>query len=302
LPDTAAVVVNGKKANGGNNVKISIENTSVPVVGKEMVNTESVPDDYKAEVKKEYIAFQRDSTGHVIQLKEVNITEHKSQGNGHDYSRILKSSTNLNGAGMADQVFVPDQVYMGCANLTDCLQGRLLGVTFSNGVPFSLRAITRHLMGPPKPMAIYVNGAPAPAYMLNSINPADVQGIEVLTSAMYTTLYGTDANAGALIITLKNGSEISYQSVPAPGLLVYKFKGFYKAREFYSPKYGAKIPAPISDKRKTIFWEPDIITDESGQAAFEYFNAGSPGNYRVVVEGIDGNGNLGRQVFRYKVE
>lgn len=33
-----------------------------------------------------------------------------------------------------------------------------------------------------------------------------------------------------------------------------------------------------------------------------FFNAGSKGTYRVVIEGIDGDGNLGRQVYRYKVE
>jgi hypothetical protein len=35
---------------------------------------------------------------------------------------------------------------------------------------------------------------------------------------------------------------------------------------------------------------------------FEYFNNDTKGSYRVVVEGIDDNGNLGRQIFRYKVE
>ena len=302
MPDTAKLVVNGKKANGGNNVKISITPPTFPQVTKNLIRTENEPEEFKAEIKKNYEAFQQDSVGHVIQLKEVSIKQHKSLGSGHDYSVTLKSSTNLNGPGMADQVLLADQVYMGCASLADCLQGRLQGVTFTGGVPYSLKAIARHLMGPAKPMAIYVNGAITPADMLNDINPGDVHSIEVLTSAMFTNLYGTDATAGALIITLKNGSEISNQTIPSPGLLTYKFKGFYKARVFYSPKYDANNTVSMADQRKTIFWEPNIITDENGKATFEYFNAGSRGDYRVVVEGIDGNGNIGRQVFRYKVE
>ena len=58
----------------------------------------------------------------------------------------------------------------------------------------------------------------------------------------------------------------------------------------------------LADLRTTIFWKPDIVTDTTGKAAISYFNAGTKGVYRVVIEGIDGDGNLGRQVFRYRVE
>jgi uncharacterized protein YfaS (alpha-2-macroglobulin family) len=56
------------------------------------------------------------------------------------------------------------------------------------------------------------------------------------------------------------------------------------------------------DLRSTIYWQPDIITDKEGKASFEYFNADGKGTYRVVIEGIDADGNLGRQVYRYQVE
>ena len=54
--------------------------------------------------------------------------------------------------------------------------------------------------------------------------------------------------------------------------------------------------------RGTIYWNPNVVTDASGKATFEYFNADTRGTYRVVVEGIDIDGNLGRQVYHYKVE
>jgi len=86
-------------------------------------------------------------------------------------------------------------------------------------------------------------------------------------------------------------------------MMTYVFKGFYKAREFYSPAYtGPKTDTQTPDLRTTIYWNPDINTDKDGKASFEYFNADTKGTYRVVVEGIDENGNLGRQVFRYIVK
>jgi uncharacterized protein YfaS (alpha-2-macroglobulin family) len=89
----------------------------------------------------------------------------------------------------------------------------------------------------------------------------------------------------------------------APGVITYTPKGYYKAREFYSPQYdNPKTNQKMADLRSTIYWNPNIITDKDGKASFEYFNADSKGTYRVVVEGIDADGNLGRQVYRYKVE
>jgi hypothetical protein len=80
-------------------------------------------------------------------------------------------------------------------------------------------------------------------------------------------------------------------------------KGYSKVREFYSPRYD-KGPeeAMLADYRSTIFWNPDLRTDADGQAEFGYFNAGTPGTYRVVIEGLDGQGKLGRKVFRYEVK
>jgi hypothetical protein len=151
-------------------------------------------------------------------------------------------------------------------------------------------------------MTVLIEGMQRGAADLDLINPNDVYSVEVLTSQSYLSMYGSNAAYGALVITLKRGSELGNPaSIAVDGLITYKFKGYYKAREFYSPKYTSKNEAQIVDERKTIYWNPNIITDEKGKASFEYYNGGK-GNYRVVVEGIDGDGNLGRTVYRYKVE
>jgi uncharacterized protein YfaS (alpha-2-macroglobulin family) len=84
--------------------------------------------------------------------------------------------------------------------------------------------------------------------------------------------------------------------------MVYPFVGFYTQNEFHPAIQADSKNILIQGKVRTIYWNPNIITDTNGKASFEYFNADGKGTYRVVVEGIDGDGNLGRQVFRYKVE
>jgi uncharacterized protein YfaS (alpha-2-macroglobulin family) len=56
------------------------------------------------------------------------------------------------------------------------------------------------------------------------------------------------------------------------------------------------------DTRTTIYWNPNVITDKTGAATLEYFNADGTGTYRAIIEGIDKDGNIGRQVYRYTVK
>ncbi len=88
----------------------------------------------------------------------------------------------------------------------------------------------------------------------------------------------------------------------ATGILPINVQGNYKAREFYSPKYESNITTPQPDLRSIIYWQPELTTDKDGYASFNYYNADGKANYRVVIEGIDEKGNIGRQVYRYKVE
>jgi hypothetical protein len=223
---------------------------------------------------------------HVISLKEVLIREKRI---------ALKHSANLNGPGNADQVLLSkDLVNYGCVRLADCLQGRLLGVLFNNGVPVTTRGGGR--------MLIVIDGIYSDASFMNSLNINDVQSIEVLRNIGTAGIYGGRGGNGVLVITTKRGDEPTYYPQQfGRGIKPYQPKGIYKSRTFYSPKYDAKTIQKIADLRTTVFWKPDVLTP-GGKATVEYFNAGNAGAYRVVIEGVDSEGNIGRQVFRYKVE
>jgi len=214
-------------------------------------------------------------------LKGVVIKERKARKEP-DLSR----SANLN-PGSADQVIMGDQLG-SCINLSDCLTGR---VHFGDIEGMSV-IVDGNILG---------NGKD----YLNQLNPSEIYSIEVLYHVNARSIYGSSIKkAGALVITMKNGGESSYvTSVNPAGLITYPFKGFYKAKTFYSPKYDhPKTDTDQPDLRSTIYWNPNIITDKDGKASIEYFNNDTKGTYRVVIEGIDDNGNLGRQVYRYKVE
>lgn len=246
---------------------------------------------YAQSSKELYAAQLRYGVGnHVISLQEVVIREKK---------QALKYSANLNGPGNADQILLArDLRNMACIRLADCLQGRLLGVVFRNGVPYSTRSYNR-------PMQVILDGNYVDAGFLNTINYFDVQAIEVLRNAGSVGIYGGRGGSGVLIITTKRGDEPEPYTGPRSGRGIKALypTGYYKARSFYSPQYDKpKENKQLADLRTTIYWNADVRIGVDGKTTLNYFNAGSKGSYRVLIEGIDADGNIGRQVYRYKVE
>lgn len=245
---------------------------------------------YARSSKDLYQAQMRFGVGnHVIPLSEVIIREKK---------QALKYSANLNGPGNADQVILARDLQFGCIRIADCLQGRLVGVTFRNGVPYSTRSFNR-------PMQIILDGVYVEPGFINSINYNDIQAIEVLRNAGSTSIYGGRGGAGVMLITTKRGGDNEPYDGPVSGrgIKVIYPKGYLQARTFYSPRYdNPKENKQLADLRSTIFWKPDVVTGADGKATFEYFNAGTKGNYKMIIEGIDSQGNIGRQVLKYQVE
>ncbi|WP_295799987.1 TonB-dependent receptor [Mucilaginibacter sp.] len=229
---------------------------------------------------------------HAIMLKEVKIKSKKD---------FVKRSENMNGPGNADEIITADELKdMVGATLSFRLKSKLFGlVNFDyRGTPYSKRA-----MDPiPAPMLIVVDGGYLDYEQFNNIDPDRIQSIEVLVGPNYATMYGTKGGHGILVITTKRAGDYSYDRF-TPGVVTYRPKGFYKAREFYSPQYDdPKTNFRIGDYRSTICWKPDLITDKDGKASFSFFNSDNKGTYRVVIEGIDADGDIGRQVYRYTVQ
>jgi hypothetical protein len=309
FPDTAKVVINAKKANGGSNVVLKIDKPDYPGIIRTGNETNGYISSHfelnTAQVQQAYATWRQDSLSHVIQLKEVKVTDHKNPPIHPDYAVLLKHSANLNGPGQADQVIMGDQLN-NCVNIADCLVYLVHGgvrivytptgpVFYSSHTPIALAGHTRA-------MAVLLNGVITDQNSLSLVSNTDIQSIEMLESPMYSAIYGSQASGGLIVITTKYGDEANYITPLQPGLTLYSFKGYYKAKTFYSPKYAPDKKVTLADNRKTIYWQPNLLTGKDGKATFDYFNAGSAGKYWVVVEGIgSGDGKLARQVFQYDV-
>nr|WP_294943697.1 carboxypeptidase regulatory-like domain-containing protein [uncultured Mucilaginibacter sp.] len=295
MTDTAKVTLNAKKGNNKTNVKITVINPGYAEISKNTTADTvslSVSAQMAAVLTKRYEDYRQTQKDELFRrgkvLKEVRIKASRPR------QPVLTHSSSLAGPGHAEQVITSDQL-KSCANLGSCLIGKIFGVTIgSDGVPRSKRK------GAKDPVTIVVDGNIMDGSHINDFNVDDVYSIEVLSGNLARTLYGGDAGPGTLVITMKNGSEPKPMNTYFGGVTTVPFKGFTSQRTFYSPKYSPATPLP--DMRNTVYWNPNIITGSDGNASFEYLNNDSKGTYCVVIEGIDDNGNLGRQVYRYKVE
>ncbi len=74
---------------------------------------------------------------------------------------------------------------------------------------------------------------------------------------------------------------------PRPGLEVWSGNGYCVRREVYQPPYeteaGYNNEQP--DTRRTLYWNPDLITDSTGEAEVTWYAADQQKKYIVVVEG-----------------
>lgn len=285
--DSLKFVIQSKKNKGGKNLKIELDSIYPPPVTWAMLP--AAPDTgfsiYMNNSKQVYdkeISYGIRTK--VTTLREVEIKD----------KMIKINSSNLNGPGNADQVIFMKDIPPGGGTIASYLQGRLHFIT----VTIDQYGVG-HYYSKLGTMKLYVDGVPSNPDLVDAIPPEIVESVEVLSSASFVAVYGSEASGGAILINTKKGADR-----PSPvNVSIYMPKGFYKAREFYSPQYdNPKTNIQMADLRSTVYWNPNVVTDKEGNASFEYFNTGNKGIYRIIIEGIDGNGNLGREVYRYKVE
>ncbi|EDP96375.1 hypothetical protein U8527_09685 [Kordia algicida OT-1] len=78
-------------------------------------------------------------------------------------------------------------------------------------------------------------------------------------------------------------------------------KGFYPEKEFYSPLYVDATEKAFPDNRKTLFWAPNLVSDENGEITVSFYTSDVQTTFLGKLEGTNGNGLLGGTVFQFDV-
>ena len=255
--------------------------------------------------------------GHV--LTEVTIKAKK----------IVRGSQNLNGAGNADIIIDEQELEKaGKKSLLDLLMERIPGfaervynqlgdvsepddqklptfITEGHGLP----NFWYYANG--KPVKLVIDGIPigkiVPISTFIELNnylslhsAEDIKGIEIMTSAKYASRYVpmeygiaiSPSDYSFIEITTRSGHGPAMDFTP--GTYLYKPLPFSLPKQFYSPKYPSKgTGSTANEYRPTLYWKPDMTTNDLGDATLTFYSSGKRSTYTIIIEGTDGDGNVG---------
>ncbi len=253
-----------------------------------------------------YIKNSKLQNSYSTTLKEVVIRDRKIEKptvSHRDYGSLTSLSA------IADHTILASQLE-GCLTPLECIQSLAMGLTYQDGNFYVTRNIGQ---GKKIPVAIFLRGQFVDVNAIQSLNPKEIESVEIFVKdelGLINSTYGTD---GALVINMKKspesqGTKVSLADLktmlPQPNEINFSPKGYAKVRTFYIPRYSgpAETQSKKVDTRSTIYWNPNVVTDKTGAANLEYFNADGVGSYRAIIEGIDKDGNIGRTIYRYTVK
>ena len=179
------------------------------------------------------------------------------------------------------------------------LQGRLAGVTVSGG-HVNIRNIMT--MGTASKNtflveALYlIDGNIVTASDFAAFPISDTESIDVLTQNA-AGLFGTQG-AGGVIAVHSRKMGLVYETNPKDafaaartGVLSMQVPGYYRAREFYAPRYETSASAAPPDPRyTTLYWAPMVQTDAAGQARLSFYTSDAVGRFKIIGEGLSTQG------------
>uniref|UniRef100_UPI0035931280 TonB-dependent receptor n=1 Tax=Aquiflexum sp. TaxID=1872584 RepID=UPI0035931280 len=258
-------------------------------------------DDYMVTVKEAKNLMEQFVLSREIELGEVTVRGRRSS--------LLPDNRALQYSNNPELSLVVTEEYYNFQNIFQLLRGRFPGVNVAGDV-FSIN--------PPPAVLIrggaisgsgltgatfFLDGNPTQIGLIATLPVAEIERIDILRSLSRAAVYGSDGAGGVINVLTKSGNpNRDFSDDPTRGNASLETKGYAPVREFYTPSAIPDFNAPIAiDYRSTIFWAPNINTNERGKAFIEFpLSEGSP-EVRVNLEGLSKTGEPIRATYQFKV-
>jgi hypothetical protein len=230
--------------------------------------------DYKNEAGRKYNIMKKYHITDTIGLDEVVINARrpvKENADGH-----------LRMYGEPDYSYTITDKTAGYSDAFQALVGRVAGIYITGDPMQGYKFMFRGQIGQPM---FLLDDREVSYETIQSIPITAIDKIEVIKESGKLALYGMRGSFGIISVLTKRGRNSPVQ--PPLNFINQRVYGYYQARTFYSPKYNvpeSEFSKP--DLRTTIFWEPNIETDNDGNATVSFFNADNRAIIKANVEGI----------------
>lgn len=117
---------------------------------------------------------------------------------------------------------------------------------------------------------------------------------DVMTICRYADPRFTPMNIDKLygcVVLIETKPEGEVPVKGAKGVRKTWLEGYSRVKEFYSPDY--RVLPREEDYRRTLYWQPELMTDGQGRATVRLFNNSRCCRPRVTVSVLDADGRIG---------
>ncbi len=268
-----AKVVSGKVADsatgeplvGASVIPVGATNgTSTDFDGKFTFN---VPD-YVKQLKVTYVGYQEKTVaagqGIVVALEsDDNVLQDlvvTGYGSGKKVGSVVGAVSVVNEKQFAK---------LTTANFTDALQGQVSGLSVLSGSGDPSKSASIRLRGVNSIEAgtapLYIlDGAPISSAVFNTLNPSDIENISVLKDAASTSIYGSRAANGVIVITTKKGrygesARVNIRAQYGFSKMVDDQQDMMNSKEYI--KFRDIIGVPVADEVRTLVERYNLNTN-----------------------------------------
>lgn len=143
-------------------------------------------------------------------------------------------------------------------------------------------------------IVVFVNGIQAfTSAELNNYMVDDIVSLVYLKggeAAIYVpTTDGSPSVRSAIMIKTKINDKTGLPRNITKGYPL----GWQRVKKFYNPVYtyqNSRFTPRGTDRRSTVYWNPDVKTSEDGKANVEFYTSDSSSDYTIILEGITDEG------------
>ncbi|GAB3418457.1 hypothetical protein [Niabella aquatica] len=220
----------------------------------------------------------------------------------------VPGSKNLNEDGGADQTITQAMLEKTPkADLLTVLSRQIPGFPVVRGTPFSIGK---------SPVWIIIDGMDLKFFEMNPYDvlqyysAEDVKGIEIMRSIKYGLPYQSKYTPDKvnfldppIVIEITTHGGVGPFLKKIPGMYLLKPDVPFVGRRFYSPRYSSPEEETVfPDLRQTVYWNPDVVTDQNGEARVSFYTSEARGGgYLIVVQGSDLKGDFGMLIAPLKL-
>ena len=161
------------------------------------------------------------------------------------------------------------------------------GVTVRHNANGNYVSTTRSEM----PALPVIDDVVMPEYDIMTMSPRDIESMFVIKD--YTSQFGYyPGYSGAIVIKTAKGFVQNLKK--NDNIVRVRPLGYQRPAEFWAPRYitQKQKDSPEADLRTTIYWNPSVSFDASGQARFEFWTADKDTEYQIVGEGLSRDGKV----------